>query len=208
MQNDPLLTADELAYIRSLLSDGEGARLAASNFLIDSNPQTQALLAALGSRAQLSLEAQIGSQRLTFPLQVIEDEFQALHLKLEAPRIFEQGPVDRPWRLHLNKPLALLDEFGEATDLLVHEVSPNGVLLEVGGVVPARFELALPLPGAKPVPLRGRLVRKVAQGLCAYRLLHDDERSLKRLRTFIFQQHRLQHPQLHATPETVDDIAG
>jgi len=199
MQDDPLLTTDELAYIRSLLDEGEGARLDASNFLIDSSPQTQALLAALGSRAQLSLEAQIGHQRLTFPLQLVEDEFQALHLKLEAPRIFEQGPVDRPWRLHLNKPVALLDDLGEATDLRVHELSPNGVLVEIAGVAPARFELALPLPGAKPIPLRGRLVRKVAQGLCAYRLLHQNQRTLQRLHTFIFQQHRLQHPQLHAT---------
>jgi hypothetical protein len=208
MHKEPLLSADELAYIRSLLGEADGARLDASNFIIDSNPQTQALLAALGSRAQLSLEAQIGSQRLAFPLRLVEDQFHALHLKLEAPRIFEQGPVDRPWRLHLNRPLALLDELGETSDLRVHELSPNGVLLEVSGVAPARFELALPLPGAKPIPLRGRLARKVAQGLCAYRLLHDDERTLKRLRTFIFQQHRLQHPQLHATAETTADTAS
>jgi len=205
MQDDPLLTADELAYIRSLLNEGEGARLNASNFLIDSSPQTQALLAVLGSRAQLSLEAQIGHQRLTFPLQLVEDESQTLHLKLEAPRIFEQGPVDRPWRLHLNKPVALLDERGEASDLRVHELSPNGLLLEVTDVAPARFELSLPLPGAKPIPLRGRLVRKVGQGLCAYRLLHENERTLRRLHTFIFQQHRLQHPQLHAKARSAID---
>jgi hypothetical protein len=202
MPKDPLLTQEELAYIHDLLGANGGPAGATPHFPVDSNPQTQALLATLGARAQLTLEARVGGQRLAFPLRLVEDEFRALHLKLDPPRIYEKdhGPVERPWRLQLPEVLILQDRDGRSTGLRVHELSPSGLLLETTeSKPPPDFSLWLPLPDQAPLPLQGRYVRTVEGGLHAYCLKPGQRDDLKRLHQYLFQQHRL-HPPVPDAP--------
>lgn len=155
---------------------------------MDGGAAANALFAAMGRQADLHLEAVFGDQRLRFPLQLVEDEFHALHLELGAPGIFQNGPVQRPWRLPLDTPLTLLHENGQASSLEVHELSPAGVLLKSTDL--------LPLPDQEPVLLRGNRVRHTSSDLTAFRLEMPPASHAERLRHFIFQQHRLRHPQL------------
>lgn len=202
MNQKPILSRDELEYIQQILGNSLIAQaMPVPSFRVDGGAAANALLAALGSNAQLHLEAEFANQRLRFPLQLVEDEFHALHLELGAPGIFQQGPIQRPWRLHLDTPITLAHENGQPSCLEVLQLSPSGVLVRSTDLLPPpdNFELWLPLPDQEPVLLKGLRVRHSAEEEIAFRLdmlkpSHDE-----RLRYFLFQQHRLRHPQLQQT---------
>ena len=198
MSKKPLLSRDELDYIQQILGYSLTSNiLPVQTFRVDGGSVANGILAGLGRNAELHLEAQFGDQCLRFPLQLVEDDFHALHLELGAPGIYQQGEVQRPWRLTLAHPMPLLHANGQASDLLIHEISPAGVLVESSETsAPADFDLWLPLPEQEPIALHGSRVRRTANQLTAFRLDMLPSKQSERLRHFIFQQHRLQHPQL------------
>lgn len=199
MSQKPLLSRDELAYIQQILDTSlNNSSLPAPSFRVDGGAVANAVLAGLGKHSELHLEANFGDQCLRFPLQLVADEFHALHLELGAPKIFQQGAVQRSWRLILEQPVTLLTENGQDSSLRVYEISPSGVLLDNAEQhsLPENFNLWLPLPGQEPIQLCGRRVRRVSKQLTAFRLDLLPGSHGERLRHFLFQQHRLQHPQL------------
>ncbi len=198
MPKKTLLSRDELDYIQQLLGNSLSSTiLPAQSFRVDGGAAANNILAGLGRHAQLHLEAQFADQCLRFPLQLVEDEFHALHLELGAPSIFQLGEVQRPWRLILVQPLTLLHANGQPSELHIQQLSPAGALIEtLGAPAPAQFNLWLPLPGQEPIELHGRRVRCLSSQLSAFRLEPLSNSQSERLRHFIFQQHRLQHPQL------------
>lgn len=199
MSKKSLLNRDELAYIQQILGTSlSNGSLPIPSFRVDGGATANALLARLGQHSELHLEANFGDQRLSFPLQLVEDEFHALHLELGAPGIFQQGAVQRSWRLVLERPVTLLNENGQESSLRVYEISPSGVLLDncQQHSLPENFNLWLPLPGQEPIRLCGRRVRRVSKQLTAFRLDLLSGSHGERLRHYLFQQHRLAHPQL------------
>lgn len=147
----------------------------------------------------MTIQAHFDNQQMTFPLQLVEDEFHALHLRLGVPSIFEDGPMVRPWRLNLEQPVALQNVRGQPGALWVREVSFKGVLLEVRGrsKPPRQFALWFSPSGYERIALRGTFERQTAKGCYAYRLNQSDKDQTERLRQYILQQHRLTHPDLH-----------
>lgn len=197
MPSAPLLTKEELDFIQNVQGSHQlDTPVPTPSLLVDGGAQVKALLTRFAAHEQLSIEAHFDGQRMTFPLQLVEDEFHALHLELGAPEIFDEGPIDRPWRLSLKNPLALLDKNGAETALWVQELSPNGMLVDIRNLnkPPKRFALWLALPEQKPIALRGALVRSAEQHLAAYQLSMRHSGDSERLRQFLFQQHRLLHP--------------
>lgn len=197
MSDLPVLSKDERAYIAKVLK--ESASPSSERVLhLNEGEIGEFLLEGLAEVANLTIEAQADNLRLSFPLEVQRDEFQHLQLQLGVPRIYEtdeKGPTQRPWRVHLEPAVALLDEDGETTRFQVLELSPNGMLVDVGdGPAPERLALRLPLGELRPVPIRARLVRTSMPGVAAYSLQVEQKRHAERIRRFIFQQHRLQHP--------------
>jgi hypothetical protein len=148
----------------------------------------------------VTIQAQFDNQQLTFPLQLVEDEFNAVHLRLGVPSIFEDGPMIRPWRLALETPVALENVRGIPGALWVHEVSFKGVLVEIRGRFkpPKTFALWFSPSGYERIALRGTLQRETARGLFAYRISQSNVDETERLRHFILHQHRLAHPHVHA----------
>ncbi len=198
MAEKTLLSSDELAYIQQILGTHlNNGVLPIPSFRIDGGSAANAILAELGRHSALHLQADFGDQHLRFPLQLVEDEFHALHLELGAPGIFQHGDVQRSWRLNLAQPLFLLHKDGRLSELCVHEISPSGVLIESTGTLaaPETFTLWLPLPDQEPIKLRGSYVRRINPELSAFRLEMLPGSQGERLRHFLFQQHRLQHPQ-------------
>ncbi|MBM7060102.1 hypothetical protein JQX08_05225 [Pseudomonas sp. UL073] len=193
MQDDSILTQEELDFLRSL-QDNQKPDPLPVGLLLEGGKQAKELLARLAAHEQLTIEAHIDSQRITFPLHVIEDEFHALHLQLGTPTIVEQTSADRPWRLPLDPPVNLVDEHGEPSLIWLHAVSQSGMLVEVRGQpVPKRFSLWLPIPGRQPIALQGILARKAGEGLTAYRQSLRKTRHSERLRSFILEQHQQLH---------------
>ncbi|WP_416422567.1 PilZ domain-containing protein [Pseudomonas sp. App30] len=201
MPVDALLTQDELDFIRTMQHNPQlNVRDTTASLLVNGGTQIRDLLARLVANEQVTIQAQFENQQMSFPLQLVEDEFHAVHLKLGAPSIYEDGPMVRPWRMALNQPVVLEDEKGRITDYQVLEISFEGVLLEMrnGRNPPRRFSLWFNPEGHEPMPLRGTLRRKTEHGHYAYRLSQDNPQDTERLRQYILAQHRRAHPQLHA----------
>jgi len=201
MQEQPLLTQAELDYIQHLHRKPAASKrkpTAVPDLLLDAGAQLKALLAYCAANEQLTIEAHIANQRLTFTAHLVEDAHHMQHLELGTPQIFDEGPADRAWRLPLDPPVALRQRNGKPSDLRVHELSLNGLLVELRAkrAAPEHFELILPLTGQKPIAIEGSLVRRTSGGLLAYRLEPLDKRGSERLQQFIFQQHRALHPQV------------
>ncbi|MGH8433126.1 MAG: PilZ domain-containing protein [Pseudomonas sp.] len=197
MQKHPLLTPEELDFIQNLRSMPRSrGSLSTPSLRVDGGTQTKDLLTRLAAQDQLTIEAHFNGERITFPLQLVEDEFHSMHLQLGTPNIVEPGSADRPWRLPLAEPIGLLDENGAQSGLWLHSISLSGMLIEVRDQTPQpkRFTLWLPLPGQAPIELRGILARTTEQRLVAYRLTLRKTLHSERLRQFIFQQHRLLNP--------------
>ncbi|MGE7958231.1 hypothetical protein ACQKQA_16900 [Pseudomonas sp. NPDC089530] len=200
MRRDSLLTQDELDFIQTMQHNPQlNVRDATSSLLVNGGSQIRDLLTRLAANEQVTIQAHFENQQMTFPLHLVEDEFHALHLRLGVPSIFEDGPRVRPWRLTLDEPVALENIKGQPTQLWVHEVSFNGVLLEIRNRTkpPKQFAQWFSPSGYERIALRGRLERQTDSGFHAYRLSQTDRDETERLRQFILQQHRLAHPDLH-----------
>ncbi len=201
MQRDALLTQDELDFIQTMHHNPQlNVRDASSSLTVNGGAQIRDLLTRLAAHEHVTIQAQFDNQQMTFPLQLVEDEFHAVHLRLGVPSIFEDGPMIRPWRLVLEEPVALENIKGQPGSLWVREVSFKGLLLEVRGRVkaPKTFSLWFSPSGYERIAVRGTLERENAKGLFAYRLNQGDVDEIERLRQFILQQHRLAHPEVHA----------
>ncbi|MDD0841353.1 PilZ domain-containing protein [Pseudomonas sp. Gutcm_11s] len=198
MSEQPTLSSEELDFIREVFSSQLiGKPLSIPAFKVDGGPLANALLARLGGHAKLSLEAQVDNCRMTFPLQMVDDELHGLLLEMGAPSIFEDGQVRRPWRLELDEPLVLRDKHGEDSALLVYEIAPDSLV--VGSPMlepPERFSLWLPLPGFESLPIKGQRIRRIGRHRAAYGLQMQHSEHAERIRQFIFEQYRQQHPQL------------
>ncbi|QJI27388.1 hypothetical protein HKK55_01290 [Pseudomonas sp. ADAK18] len=201
MQRDALLTQDELDFIQTMHHNPQlNVRDASSSLTVNGGAQIRDLLTRLAAHEHVTIQAQFDNQQMTFPLQLVEDEFHAVHLRLGVPSIFEDGPMIRPWRLALEEPVALENIKGQPGSLWVREVSFKGLLLEIRGraKAPKTFSLWFSPSGYERIAVRGTLERENAQGLFAYRLNQGDADEIERLRQFILQQHRLAHPEVHA----------
>jgi hypothetical protein len=201
MQEQPLLTQAEMDFIQHLHKKTASSKrkpASALNLLVDAGAQLTELLAYCAANEQLTIEAHVANQRLTFTAHLVEDAQQVQHLELGTPQIFEDGPANRAWRLPLDPPVALRQRNAKPSDLWVHELSLNGLLIELRSkrAAPEHFKLILPLAGQKPIAIEGSLVRKTSGGLLAYQLEPLDKRGSERLQQFIFKQHRALHPQV------------
>ncbi|QYM69814.1 hypothetical protein K1X80_05615 [Pseudomonas sp. So3.2b] len=201
MQRDALLTQDELDFIQNMHHNPQlNVRDVSSSLTVNGGAQIRDLLTRLAAHEQVTIQAQFDNQQMTFPLQLVEDEFHALHLRLGVPSIFEDGPMIRPWRLELEDPVALENVRGQPGALWVHEVSFKGLLVQCRGrsKPPRTFSMWFSPSGYERIAVRGTLERETARGLFAYRLSQGDADETERLRQFILQQHRLAHPEVHA----------
>ncbi|MEX5344082.1 hypothetical protein [Pseudomonas sp. I2] len=201
MQADALLTQDELDFIQNMQHSPQ-LNLAdpMSGLLVNGDHRLQQLLTRLVANEQVTLQAQFNNQQISFPLQLVEDEFHALHLQLGSPEIYEDGPMLRPWRLSLEEPAALLDSHGAGSGLWVREISFKGVLVQVRDLpeAPARFDLHFAPEGIPAIGLHGVLRRRIGPDLAAYDLSRSPAQEIERLREYILQAHRQAHPELHA----------
>lgn len=198
MPEHPPLSSEELDFIRELFSRQWLGKLPSAHiFEIDGGPLANALLARLGNQASLNLSAKLDDCRMTFPLQVIEDEQHGLQLKMEAPRIFREGDMRRAWRLQLTEPLHLHNINGEESEMQICELTPASlVLISPLHPPPKSFSLWLQLPGGENLPIRGRRIRPINRQRAAYSLRMQNHEHAECLRRFIFEQYRQQHPQL------------
>ena len=201
MQSDALLTQDELDFIQTMHRSPQlNLTDVTSSLRLDGGSEVQQLLTRLVAQEQVTLQANFENQQMSFPLQLVEDEFHAVHLRLGVPSIFEDGPMIRPWRLVLEEPVALENVRGQPGALWVHEVSFKGLLVQCRGrsKPPRTFSMWFSPSGYERIAVRGTLERETARGLFAYRLSQGDADETERLRQFILQQHRLAHPEVHA----------
>lgn len=200
MQADALLTQDELDFIQNMQQMPQ-LNLAdtMSSLLVNGDHRIQTLLTRLVANEQVTLQAQFNNQQISFPLQLVEDEFHALHLQVGSPEIYEDGPSRRPWRLSMDTPCALRNTRGQAVGLWVRDISFKGALVEVRGQAkaPARFVLQFAPAGIAPISLHGVLRRRIGADLAAYDLGRTPSDEIERLREYILQAHREAHPELH-----------
>ncbi|MBJ9978137.1 hypothetical protein IAE35_21725 [Pseudomonas sp. S75] len=195
MQADALLTQDELDFIQDMQHVPQLNQADPNAVLqVNGDPRLQQLLTRLVASEQVTLQAQLENQQISIPLQLVEDEFHAVHLQLGSPEIYEEGPRLRPWRFSMEQPSALLDAQGEQSELWVRDISFRGVLLEVRDErpPPARFELFFAPDGIQPIALTGTLRRCIDTQLAAYDLGRSAMDEIDRLREYILQA----HPQL------------
>lgn len=200
MQADALLTQDELDFIQKMQHNPQlNVHDATASLLVNGGVQIKDLLTRLVAQDHVTIQAQFENQQISFPLQLVEDEFHAQHIKLGAPTIYEDGPMIRPWRLTLSAPVPLEDDDGRPLDLWVRELSFNGLLLEARGrAAPPALSAWFAPDGFGAMAMKGKRQRKTEDGLYAYSLRENTPQETERLRQFILQQHQLSHPQLHA----------
>jgi hypothetical protein len=193
MQDAPILTSEELDFIQDLQTPAPPPGPAQTPSLrVDGGAQTKALLTRLAASDQLTIEAHFNGERVTFPLQLVEDEFHSLSLEIGLPQVVEQGQCERPWRQRLAPAIALVDEQGKPNGMWLHSISTTGMLVEVRHqLVPNNLTLWLPQSGSEPIRLQGILARRTEQRLVAYRLSGRKTVHSERLRQYIYQQHRL-----------------
>lgn len=207
MAEQTILSKDELTFIRKLMQrNGSTSAERTTGFRIDGGAQSNELLLQLAARANLSLQAEFEDFRMSFPLQLREDELHSLDLQLAPPVIYERGPTTRAWRLHLDEPLPLLKNDGGESSLSVHELSPHGVLVDAGKdrKPPKHFHLRLALPDDTPLEIDAHRVRELKGGMAAYEVEYTQEKDAERIRSFLYRQHQRLHPDLQ--PEVPADL--
>ena len=196
MQAEALLTQDELDFIQNMQHSPQ-LNLAdpMSSLLVNGDRRIQSLLTRLVANEQVTLQAQFNNQQISFPLQLVEDEFHAVHLQVGSPEIFEEGPTPRPWRLSLEQPAPLLDTHGKQSGLWIRDISSKGTLVQVRDLpeAPVRFALNFAPEGIEPIRLKGVLRRRIGPDLAAYDLSRSPADDLERLREYILQAHQQMH---------------
>ncbi len=199
MSEETVLTSAELAYINDLVSDtsAESGETRAG-FNLDGGEKANSLLLQLAAKAKLSLAAELEDYCMSFPLRLNQDEFQGIHLQLAPPIIYERGPVLRAWRLHLDEPLPLLSNDGNETALSVHELSPNGLLVNMGSKqkAPKHLHMQLALPGEASLEIDAHRIRDAKGGMTAYEVEYPRDRDAERIRSYLYEQHQRLHPDL------------
>lgn len=201
MSEHNVLSSEELDFIRQIFSSQLiGKPQHASAVKVEGGALADTLLSRLGQHARLNLEAHLDNYHMSFPLHLVEDELHSLQLELGAPDIYEDGATRRPWRLTLKKPLPLLEQDGTTTDLRVHELAPDSLLVGRRGkaALPDDFVLWLPLPGQEPLQVSARRIRQASGQRVAYSLRFEEDEHGEHIRQFIFEQYRQQNPQLQA----------
>lgn len=201
MPHETLLTQDELDFLQTLHQNTPpNQREASSSLMLKGLWQLRDLLTRLAADEHVTIQAKVADQHMRFPLHLVEDEFHTQHLQLGAPTIFQNGPMGRPWSLVLADPVALENSRGKAGHLWITELSFKGLLIDVRSEAPPPRQFArwFRPDGYEPIAVRGTLERKTETGLYAYRLSQRDKNDAERLRQFILQQYRLEHPALHA----------
>jgi hypothetical protein len=199
MPKKTVLTSAELAYINDLVSSSSTeSGEPRAGFNVDGGDKANGLLLQLAAKANLTLEAELEDYCMSFPLQLNKDEFQAIHLQLATPTIYERGPVLRAWRLHLDEPLPLLSDDGHETDLSVHELSPNGLLVDVGSKqqAPKHLHMHLAIPGEGSLEIDAHRIRDAEGGMTAYEVEYPQDRDAERIRSYLYGQHQRLHPEL------------
>ncbi|WP_312934124.1 hypothetical protein [Pseudomonas sp.] len=200
MQPDPLLSQAELDFIQDL-QQGQQMELnvPSPGLRVQGQQVTRELLTHLIGQEQVTLHATVDNQQISFPLQLVEDEFHTVHLHLGSPEIYEDGPMLRAWRLSLEHPSLLRDPLGKPSTLWVRDLSFNGMLVEVHGQhpAPAQFDLDFAPAGIAAITLHGELRRRIGPALAAYDLSSSDRDEIDRLRDYVLQAHRRAHPELH-----------
>ena len=84
MQAHALLTQDELDFIQDMQHSPQfNVSDSMSSLLVNGDRHVQELLARLVANEQVTLQAQYNNQQISFPLQLVEDEFHAVHLQEE-----------------------------------------------------------------------------------------------------------------------------
>ncbi|MBF8754923.1 hypothetical protein [Pseudomonas guariconensis] len=196
MQAQALLTQDELDFIQDMQHSPQlNLADSMSSLLVNGDRHVQELLARLVANEHVTLQAHYNNQQISFPLQLVEDEFHAVHLQLGSPEIFEDGPTLRPWRLSLEQPAALLDAAGMQSGLWIRDISTKGTLVQVRDLpeAPVRFSLTFAPEGIEPIRLKGVLRRRIGPDLAAYDLYRSSADDLERLREYILQAHQQLH---------------
>ena len=196
MQAQALLTQDELDFIQDMQHSPQlNLADSMSSLLVNGDRNVQELLARLVANEHVTLQAHYNNQQISFPLQLVEDEFHAVHLQLGSPEIFEDGPTLRPWRLSLEQPIALLDAHGKQSGLWIRDISTKGTLVQVRDLpeAPVRFSLTFAPEGIEPIRLKGVLRRRIGPDLAAYDLYRSPADDLERLREYILQAHQQLH---------------
>ena len=200
MHANALLTQDELDFIQNMQHSPQ-LNLAdpISSLLVNGDRRIQALLTHLMANETVQLQARFNNQQISFPLQLVEDEFHALHLQLGSPEIYESSPKPRPWRMTLEQPAALLDEQDKHSGLWVREISSKGVLVHIRELpsAPRHFDLRFAPDDVPAIRLHGTLRRRIGPDLAAYDLGGSAQEEIERLREYILQAHRQAHPELH-----------
>lgn len=199
MQDSSLLTPLEMEFIQQLTDNSPAPAESDPGLQVDAARQTAELLASCAAKEQLTIEAHIDNQRLSFTPHLVTDEQNTPHLELGVPQIFEDGSFNRSWRLPLDPPRALLARDGQPTSLLIHELSLSGLLVAqtVETSPPDRFSLAMDIGEQAPIILQGSLVRVTDEGLLAYELTLDEENG-KCLQHYLYEQHRSLYGPLHS----------
>ena len=199
MQDSSLLTPLEMEFIQQLTDNAPTPAEPNPVLQVDAARQTAELLALCAAKEQLTIEAHIDNQRLTFTPHLVTDAQNAPHLELGIPQIFEEGSFHRAWRLPLEPAQPLLRRDGQPSSLVVRELSLTGLLVAQTAKAspPQRFSLGLDIDDVEPVILQGSLVRITDDGLLAYELTLDEDSS-ERLQAHLFQQHRKLYPHAHS----------
>ncbi|MFL9815387.1 PilZ domain-containing protein [Stutzerimonas sp. VN223-3] len=199
MPKKTVLTSAELAYINKLVSSSrtEPGETRAG-FRVDGGEHANGLLLQLAAKANLTLEAELEDYCMSFPVQLNEDEFHTIQLQLAPPTIYERGPILRAWRLHLDEPLPLLYDNGDETALSVHELSPNGLLVDTGPKkkAPNHLHLHLALPGEDSLEIDAHRIRDAEGGMTAYEVEYPQDKDAERIRSYLYEQHQRLHPEL------------
>ena len=199
MPKKTILTSAELAYINELVSGSpiEPGETRAG-FRVDGGEKANGLLLQLAAKANLTLEAELRDYCMSFALQLNQDELDTVQLQLAPPTIYERGPVLRAWRLHLDEPLPLLSDDGNETALSVHELSPNGLLVDIGPKqqAPTHLHLRLALPGESSLEIDAHRIRDAEGGMTAYEVEYPQDRDAERIRSYLYEQHQRLYPEL------------
>lgn len=204
MPASPILCADELSYLSRLFeSDKErdvSVQGVAGTRSISTSTELPALIPpSLLGNARLTLLAEIGCYRLTFPVEVKVDEFNQVRSVIGIPEIIETGGPERSWRCPAVDDIVLSGDEYSGT-VTVESVSSTGIALQLSCERTAEHLLAqdrlrLRLPDGKIVVARLEPIRR-EQNLLAARIV-PQAASRDLLCGFLFEKHRANHPKLY-----------